>query len=78
MAVDADADRTQPINCGVIVAAAMLPAERARAEALEINRRGHFSRARKTLADAIASIRALGADIPGVDAIAAELASDQS
>lgn len=75
-AVDADADRTQPVNRDVIVAAAMLLAERARAEALELNRRGHFSRARKTLAAAIASIRALGAGIPGVDAIAAELASD--
>jgi len=71
--VDADASRTQPVNRDVIIAAAMLLAERARAEALELNRAGMFDRAELILAKAIARIRALGDDLREIQAIANSL-----
>jgi Ca-activated chloride channel family protein len=71
--VDADADRAQPINRDVIVAAATMLAERAKAEALAKNRAGDFDGARAVLERAIAGIRALGVDVPAVNALIADL-----
>ena len=70
---DADANRTEPVNRDVIIAAAMLLAERARAEALELNRAGMFDRAEQALAKAIARIRALGDDLREIQAVANSL-----
>ena len=72
-AVDADADRSQPINRDVFVAAATMIAERAKAEALAFNRAGQYDDARGVLERAVAAIRTLGVDVPAVNALIAEL-----
>ncbi len=76
-AVDAEANRAQPVNAAVIVEAARLMAERARAAALEANRRGDFAKATAILKDAARELRALGAGIGEVDALASELEGEQ-
>lgn len=76
--VEAAEDRAQPVDRGVAVEVATLVAERARAAALEANRRGDFEAARAMLAAAAAHLRALGPGIREVEALAAELDEDDS
>ena len=71
--VDADTDRAQPVNRDVIVAAATMLVERARTQALVMNRAGDFAGARQVIERAVAAIRALGVDVPAVNALVAEL-----
>ena len=72
-AVDVDANRAQPVNTDVILAAAVLVAERARAEALELNRAGNFKGAKELLESVAERIRAMAPDSEKVRAVAAEL-----
>lgn len=72
-AVSTDENKTQPVNRDVLLAAATLLADRARAEAVAFNRRGDFDAAREVLNKAIAQLRELAADAPAVMALAAEL-----
>ncbi len=72
-AVDEAANAAQPVNPAVILDVARLMAERARATALEANRRGDFAAAVAMLKTAAADLRGLGAGIREVDALALEL-----
>ena len=74
--VDAAADAVQPVNGDVLIAVATLVAERARAEALEANRRGDFDGAARVLTAAASHLRALGAGIRAIEALAAEIEQD--
>jgi Ca-activated chloride channel family protein len=76
-AVDEAANTAQPVNAAVIVEVARLMAERARAAALEANRRGDFAGAAAILKTAAADLRAVGAGIREVDALASELEGEQ-
>lgn len=60
-----------------MTAVAKLLAGRARAAALEANRRGAFKDAAAVLAKAAAALRALGAGIPDVDALVSALEGEQ-
>jgi hypothetical protein len=71
----ADANRTQPVNMDVVVAAATLIAERARAQALELNRAGDFDGAKKLLQPVIARIREMGPEDLRIGALIVELES---
>jgi hypothetical protein len=75
--LDASADAAQPVNADVLVHVATLLAERARAAALEANRRGDFPQASGILEAAAAALRTLGADIARIEALAAELEAEQ-
>ena len=75
--VDESADAAQPVNADVLVEVATLLAERARAAALEANRRGDFTQASGILKAAAVELRTLGADIPRIEALAAELEAEQ-
>ena len=55
--VDESADAAQPVNADVLVEVATLLAERARAAALEANRRGDFAQASAILKAAAAELR---------------------
>ena len=72
-AVDSETNRTQPVNRSVIIAAAGLLAERARAEALGLNRVGAYERANRILDKAVARIRVIGAGLRDVQGIANRL-----
>lgn len=76
-AVDDEANAAQPVNAAVIVEVARLMAERARAAALAANRRGDFANAAAILSSAASELRALGAGIREVDALASELEGEQ-
>ena len=75
--VDPAADAAQPVNSDVLVAAAGLIAVRARAAALQANRRGDFAGAAKILTSAAADVRALAPGDRRLEAIAAEIEAEQ-
>lgn len=68
-AADIEAHRAQPVNMDVIVSAATLFAERARAEALEANRHGDFDSAARILKNAAAHLRSMGGAADGDPAL---------
>ena len=70
LVVDAAANRTQPVNRSVVVAAATLLAARARDEARALDRVGAPARAEAVRKRAVAKIRELAADMREVNAIA--------
>jgi len=72
-AVDAETDRTQPVNNSVVIAAATLLADRARAEALGLVRVGAYERAKRLLDRAVARIRAMASDLRDVQNMANRL-----
>ena len=72
-AVDAEADRAQPVNHTVVIAAATLLADRARAEALGLVRVGAYGRATKILERAVGRIRAMASDLRDVQNMANRL-----
>ena len=74
---DESADAAQPVNVDVLVEVATLLADRARAAALEANRRGDFEQASGILKAAAAELRMLGAHLPRIETLAAELEAEQ-
>jgi Ca-activated chloride channel family protein len=72
-ATNATADAAQPVNTGVLIEVARLMAERARAAALDANRRGDFAQATAILTAAAAELRALAPGVREVELLAAEL-----
>jgi Ca-activated chloride channel family protein len=66
-------DAAQPIAIEVLVTVATLLAARARAAAVEANRRGGFEEAAKVLGQAAKAIRALAPGVKQIEVIAAEL-----
>jgi Ca-activated chloride channel family protein len=76
--VDPAADAAQPVNTEVLVEAATLIAERARAAALKANRQREFEEAARILTAAAADIRALAPGTRAIDAIAAALEAERS
>jgi Ca-activated chloride channel family protein len=66
-------DTAQPIGVEVLVAVATQLAARARAAAVDANRRGGYADAARILAQAAAAIRALAPGVRQIEAIAAEL-----
>ena len=77
-AADDGANAGQAVNAEVIVLAATCLVERARSAALKANRRGDFAGAKKILKSTVAELRALGAAIPQVKALAAELEANDT
>ena len=69
----AEDDAAQPLGIEVLVAVATQLAARARAAAVDANRRGGYDDAAKILAHAAAAIRALAPGVRRIEAIAAEL-----
>jgi Ca-activated chloride channel family protein len=76
-ATDEAANAAQPVNNEVLIQAAQLLAERARAGALEANRRGDFQQATAILKSAATDLRALAPGVRQVEALAAELEAQQ-
>lgn len=76
-AAGGEADRAQPVNRGVVLAAARMLAERARVQALAANRRGMFEDAGAALHDAAAQIDRLGGDDTAVQAVARLLLDEE-
>ncbi len=77
-ATSADADAAQPVNTDVLVEVAKHLAERARADALEANRRRDFDAAKNILKTAAEALRALAPGVREVEALAAELEAEQT
>jgi Ca-activated chloride channel family protein len=77
-ATSADADATQPVNTDVLVEVAKHLAERARADALDANRRGDFDAAKDRLKTTAEALRALAPGVREVEALAAELETEQA
>jgi Ca-activated chloride channel family protein len=69
----ASEDAAQPLGIEVLVAVATLLAARARAAAVEANRRGGFHEAAQVLAQTAAAIRALAPGVRQIEVIAADL-----
>jgi hypothetical protein len=76
-AVDADANAVQPVNNDVLIQAGRLMAERARAGALDANRRGDYKDAARILKAGADGLRALAPGIRELEALAAELEADE-
>jgi hypothetical protein len=76
-ATSAEADAAQPVNTAVLVEVAKQLAERARAGALEANRRRDFDAAKNMLVTAEA-LRALAPGVREVEALAQELEAEQA
>jgi hypothetical protein len=76
-AVDADANAAQPVNTDVLIQAGRLIAERARAAALDANRRGDYQEAARILKAAAASLRVLAPGLRELEALAAELEAEE-
>jgi Ca-activated chloride channel family protein len=74
--LEAADDAAQPVNIEVLIAVATLIAHRARAAALEANRRGDFALAERVVQAAAAEVRALAPGTPRPEAIAAELEAE--
>jgi len=68
-AVPADQDRRQPVDREVVLAAARMLAEAARARALALNRKGSFADAAGVLREAARQIAELGGDDEAVRAV---------
>src|SRR4029077_14287000 len=75
-ATSADADASQPVNTDVLVEVARHLAVRARADALDANRRGDFDAARKRLQSTAEELRVLAPGVREVEALAAELEAE--
>jgi Ca-activated chloride channel family protein len=67
----------QPVNAGVVVAAAELIAERARTAALQANRHGDYDAARRIMRDLIQHLRALAPDHPAIEVLIARLRDEE-
>lgn len=76
-AVDADANAVQVVNNDVLIQAGRLMAERARAGALDANRRGDYKDAARILKAGADGLRALAPGIRELEALAAELEADE-
>ena len=74
--VDTAEDAAQPVNIEVLIQVATLVAHRARALALEANRRGDFQAAAKILHTAAAELRALAPGEPRIEGLAGELEAE--
>jgi Ca-activated chloride channel family protein len=74
---DATEHDAQPVNCAVLRAAALLLAERARAQALAANRRGAFDEARRIVREVMEMLRGLAPGDQAVGAVIAQLEHDE-
>jgi hypothetical protein len=76
-AADGEQNQQQPVNSAVLIAVADAIAERARAAALDANRRGQFDDARRILQGVVDQLRTLAPGIPQIETIIDRLRGDQ-